>query len=967
MITDRNEAFKHNSCKKLAQLTRVVTSMLNSAKDRYDEIDALTNDYDRITKQTIEEYKEGREIINSGLFKYRKSCIDQSCKDFGQFYKDLKHSYNLLSQSFTNKINEISKEGKDINGSISVVNDTIIVEITNKSQRIDTIRANIINSFEKSEKYINQSSFSQIQDISQNCQQLVKESEERYGSLQRVKKNELQKLNEEMSKLYSNEVLKRRSDFKNMKERLSNIRKYIGSIKIEYSMTDRQQSELFQTYYKRRAAIISDMKHSLKVAKNQAVSLSEKQKLLEKQSKDAKKDLLIEFEQIRQQRSQHLGSIDRIISEIKYKCNHIDEEKASDVAAQNAAISSVTNELNYYFENESKNISDSMKASISFFEQSFIQLQYIRDFVYNSLVDNYNNLEIFHKTFSAKQKQQLTYHENRLKETKLHFNRRIAEKQSMISGTIAAQSEINSSKISGMKSTNNSTRDSIYTMKQKNSSTKSEKLAKNQEQVESYIKNCNQRQANRSSELENSKAIKNNENMKRRNEINNKFSLDITSVQDNVRAKSEKENQKSIIEIIEKSSINKEKDAYNNQQSELNSIIENISKDIKNSRNESQKIISNYQTQLTTLEKSKRQFIRSTKTETEKIISDFEMKIQVEQVGLHDKIDRISALYDNEENKRGREIIESIRKVRDIKNRGDDLIQKKKKSFNDNQKQLKGVFDSLIEQKTKLNHNEVFEKLSYDLENKRSKSLKMVNDYLTETSLLSNDLRQLIIQENQNQIVLKKVHFDEQECNNSQFNKQQIEHNKLITNLKSEEKAKRELIEVEYEKKKSEMITNHTKSLSFVRQKLESAKQQLKENTQKLESEYNTKVLSCEDYYNGKQSQNDQIIIKSQNTGSTKIDQLDSEIFRLVMKQSDIEFSFLNPSIRRVDISKINDFKSQIHEKSVSIQSCFDSICSFLENMPEIAHGRPTSKQIKKQMSQTEVKFISLKVLPNLQ
>ena len=46
MITDRKEAFKHNSCKKLAQLAKVILTMSSQARDQNDELVDIANDYD---------------------------------------------------------------------------------------------------------------------------------------------------------------------------------------------------------------------------------------------------------------------------------------------------------------------------------------------------------------------------------------------------------------------------------------------------------------------------------------------------------------------------------------------------------------------------------------------------------------------------------------------------------------------------------------------------------------------------------------------------------------------------------------------------------------------------------------------------------------------------------------------------------------------------------------------------------
>jgi hypothetical protein len=84
---------------------------------------------------------------------------------------------------------------------------------------------------------------------------------------------------------------------------------------------------------------------------------------------------------------------------------------------------------------------------------------------------------------------------------------------------------------------------------------------------------------------------------------------------------------------------------------------------------QNQQQLSKYDTELSTLEKTRRQLERRIESEIRQIDDEYERMIQVEEVKLSQKIENISRLYDSDENQRGREVVEIIRKLNEIRMR----------------------------------------------------------------------------------------------------------------------------------------------------------------------------------------------------------------------------------------------------------------------------------------------------------
>ena len=114
---------------------------------------------------------------------------------------------------------------------------------------------------------------------------------------------------------------------------------------------------------------------------------------------------------------------------------------------------------------------------------------------------------------------------------------------------------------------------------------------------------------------------------------------------------------------------------------------------------ESQNKSSALNAMISNTEKLIRQHQRSIKSETEEIGKEYDIKIQFEQVELQNKIEQLSKLFDAEENKRAFMVIDQIRKIRNVQNRTQDMINQRKRSLeqmkNQNEQKVKKMQQQL--------------------------------------------------------------------------------------------------------------------------------------------------------------------------------------------------------------------------------------------------------------------------------
>jgi hypothetical protein len=97
--------------------------------------------------------------------------------------------------------------------------------------------------------------------------------------------------------------------------------------------------------------------------------------------------------------------------------------------------------------------------------------------------------------------------------------------------------------------------------------------------------------------------------------------------------------------------------------------------------------------------KQTRQFARRKKSEHQAINDEYERDIAIAQVQLRQKIENLSKLYTEDENHRGREIIEAVRKVKDMEHRRlDSLLNEKhrhEESCRQSARECKAIADEI--------------------------------------------------------------------------------------------------------------------------------------------------------------------------------------------------------------------------------------------------------------------------------
>lgn len=285
-----------------------------------------------------------------------------------------------------------------------------------------------------------------------------------------------------------------------------------------------------------------------------------------------------------------------------------------------------------------------------------------------------------------------------------------------------------------------------------------------------------------------------------------------------------------------------------NHQMELNKIngrLEFYTQSIEQAKQIANKTIEQLNHEISSVDKKIRQFKRSVKSSIQNIDQEFEMKIQVLQIDLNDKIENLSKLFTKEENDRGCQIIEAIRKIRETENQKlnktlflkrekEKMIQYFNEQINEKKKEIQNLKNDSKEKEIKDKIKSLKSNLSFLLENENNKLNEEKNQIKAKILHSKN--------ENSNQLnsILSETEDEKQRFNQycSDFSNKKDE---IIKKSKAEINKANE----EFEKTVEHLQKIHQKEIDSIKRRIEFAKKIQKEEIDKQNNEINQLKQKC--------------------------------------------------------------------------------------------------------------------------
>ena len=771
MINIVDESYKKNVCKKISQLTRVIYAMESQKEEREFEKKIIHQEFENVLSEFLDEYKDCLKNIFNSLVRYRKKCLQNSCIEIGGHYKQLKNEYfSFLSQKnqeFQNILQDAKSIQEDIinyeNEALSKAaqfieySDFVLKEITLHSKKdisqdeIDKATHDVSIKIEKFEKQWNE-----------QARRIKKEYEDKMSNEKSIGQKEV----ELISKQY---YINNKDAIEHLQSTALMLKNEIDEMKMKFENEQSAARIRKNNYQEKRHRMVEETKQILKVLERQykilGIQLSTSNKVsnnirdienLQKQRlknyndfqskngalqnesylfKHKRHDIQRSFKTIQPAMKNELEKRKVIMSQQYVK----DRDKILGFQAQNrkslnTALLDMQRIFSFLDQLIKKSISNE-NSNASKMRLKLEQIKLSQQVMCESIKRMYMNL-LNQKNDSIFQKIENIYIQDISEEEKV-----IGDLKSAINTQIQSNiEEINSVKLKEATNYENYKKQSEERIKKRSD----DNIIILQRKKNVQEKSLNQLKDRNKNELENAES-----------KIKESNQLKLSDFRDQERVPY------ILPEISEYEAFKNKKIAKMNYFDQA--IIQaNIIADKK---------CKCLDQEIKRIDKQMRQYQRYVKNSIQQIDEDFELKIQIRSVDLDHKIENLSKLFTKEENERGVDIIDAIRKVREAKNRTINFFLRKRR---ENEEMLNSIQQKINEKKQIINdyNNGKYEdNIKHIIDEKKNEMNQMIINETNKTQIEKDKIYKEMQNVRSETNLKLQVISDEKGCEIQEFNK----------------------------------------------------------------------------------------------------------------------------------------------------------------------------------------------------
>lgn len=944
MITNKDEAFHHNTCKKLAQLSKVIFAMNCLKQDQIDEKSDLFQQFENLLNDINVSHQEKLNEIITLLFKFRKRSINKSCSDYGSLYKNLKKDFISFFTEQNDKFLRISNNIKNTQKEIKTYQVSSLQKAADFFENTDKISSDLkkLKKAELSPNLIKSSTdpiFKKMDHFNKQWKAHISETKNNHKLYKRqLEKDNQISIQQEIRNYYT--------VWQNLLLKISPIKEEISNYKATYDSIIQNHSNFFISQINIRNEIVDETTQKLIAINNQKTSLTKSL-----QSCNSSNQLLIR--QLENQRLNNRNIFQQMYSKLKQDSHQqqhlrhqfqksfssrgekLQSELAHNLDLLNQKLLIEKDNLLELQANHRKYIllglQDSerlLRSTSSLIKKSLDNERYniskmtvkIRQ-MENSQKQNCENYQASYKTVISQQKEKLESCLQKIFSLN-EFHKKVSEKVDELNGLYQKKRLEMNSEIDAY--------NEKFKLEYKNASEGYKKLLLNKKELNDSI--FSQKIERKKNHL---------------NQTSSKFNAELNVLSNSIKEKNETEifNYKNSMKL---SQLNfEESQNHQIQLNKINGRLQFYVTSVEQARQIAEKTVNQLDHEISSIDKKMRQFKRLVKSTIQNIDSEYEMKIQVMQIELNNKIENLSKLFTKEENDRGCEVIEAIRKIRETQNqqlsKSIFLLNEKSHLLRDIEKRKNEKVTIINDFKNCKKENELTEKveslkvnLNQIIKNENEKLNEEINQLRTiiSSSKSENEKR---IEEIESEIERENQEFD-QKCSDIEQQKSAI-----LDNSKSEIDSQK----VEFEKNVKEIKIMHQKEVESIKRRIEYAKKIQKEESLKHEREINDKQEKC--HYEIENLRSTQKLNTTENESNSLFE---NHLIQILNSQLNLYQLFLvnseetqNIQSRRLrlefqSVQKTNDLSTEFSNHFQKVSLCSKS------GTANISHSKSEDKKI---------------------
>jgi hypothetical protein len=676
MITDKNDAFRHNACKKLAQLAKVIFTMSAQARDRHGDLCCVEDQYDNAMLDLLDRHQENAEAVAKTLVLFRKGCVDSSCREWGTLYKQLKADLVNLAARQRARFVGLTTEAQQVALSVKSMQQAALQEAMRAISAADELIKEL-KSRSKPATAIKRLIRAKVQVILEKIEAFRSEAERHFEELRAGHLREVGKNRGSIIAFLRAELEKRRDVFMAIRSDLVKLGDEIGLLRQQYLALMNERNAIMKRHAQTRTQLVTDSRDSSRASKRQITQIQEQHKVeLKKQNAS-----LAELKRALQlARANHKAELERLRQEahqLKRQRRKAADSHRNELQRKGSDSDLAEADTRRRFKLEVKKRKDFQLGV----QKSICECQADTTRLFGVLKQGATqSLERERdRVASLRHKLELQgdYQEAALDDRKLEFVKRGNERLEVLESAVDAQRSAEQTSEKDQKHLLKQLKSEYQVVIDENAKVATTAGAKFAVEAEEIKRGNSARCENRKAELQAFLDRKCAERKKRLQEMSGNFQLDV----DQKVAASASERAAKVAdlrtELLSTASFLDQEKTHETQVDRAKGSIDFLDRRIQYLKDAHGKRVSALQAELSKIEKAKRQLERRKKTETLAIDEDYERRIQVEQVNLRNAMDNLAKLYDPDENERGCDIIEAFRKVRETQNQTTDLVFRK--------------------------------------------------------------------------------------------------------------------------------------------------------------------------------------------------------------------------------------------------------------------------------------------------
>jgi hypothetical protein len=932
MVSDRSEAFRHNSCKKLAQLGKVIFTMSLKTENRLVELAALKMKYEASLRDILQRRQQSQDAVQRSLANFRKSCVENACREWGAVYKVLRNDLVAIATRYSEQIasvmSEIQKTAKEL--------DAIQTSALGKSDLVQRTADSTITNLRKKSRPTTANKRSvrvQVQPIYDKIDALLTEKEALFEAQRAEHARGLARERGNMGRALREAFGKQGSPFVTLRKQTSALRSEVQHYRQQYTKLVEERAAFNQIQKTWRTRLMIQVREQNKTMNQQAAHLRDQRKLNEQGHSVETADLMRLLKQAKLSHQSKLEVLNQDLLRHERQARKYLEAHEAEIKKRELDSQSIEEQITNQFNAEKKRRTDFHTQILNHVGECDGDSRRILGLVRQSIDSGLGKVRAAMANIRSNVERQSNEMAKRLNDQRSEFvaqgGQHLRDLESASEAQIACdqRAEQNHVRLIGQ----------LQTDRQRIAAETSRLLDRENANYGLRLDEIHLDQRcqleKRTQDLSLSFERRRTEKANRLSDLDRTFQTDLDQKCSDWTAANAARLADLKVEWLKQAASSDHIDTHATALGRAKSALDFLNRKFVIAHEDRDKTMATLDGEMTQLEKVKRRFERRKRTEAAALSEDYERQIQVAQVQVLNSMENIAKLYDTEENERGCEIIEAIRRVRDTGNEVDDSIMRIRQEMTQLRRssdaKKSALRDSIASLKSGARET--------DLESAiRAVQPRVDRALFQNREQVDGELRQLR-QGIEAETTGHKRAVDElgaaTTMEAAEYQKQcQIAEGQKREAVKETENALHD-IDSEFGTARTKLVRDHENATGRLKSRIASARQQLTDISARCETEHR----NAENRNRLELTQSEPVIAPTLGLGD-KAENLNQTIAVLSKRAKDAESRFANPPVRNSEQSKMDALRTSMQTQDGTLADRFEMFYTMVRDAPRREH-----------------------------